>query len=665
MAKPIDYIERLFYFNGAPSVEYKASIGNVRNLTRLGNIDEVTKTSRTNEPAYVNGIGLHIPQLFYDVEIDGALITRLQKAGQGDFLTGLTDPFSLENDGLEIATVRAQNGGLPGEPRGVLRVHVSRFPALDYFDVDGDHDTDRHSNTDGPIESVPLSPLLPGRYAVVGTAGEVFGKSTNDYDAQTTRTYDNLEDRYTSIISRSLSSTDPNRDPADLEFLNTPEGFKSEQTGFRRIEMIPSADPNRAQFIVRMNGGLINGSRISEVVNIGGSSGSVNITDPVQYADEEPGGGSKQFTPVVKPIVGIPMQGFTISEPLDGYLLRQMELDPQLNLFYYKDPRFPNTSERPAQGAYVNGDRDLSGYDEPFDLLPELIENQTTPNYRTMHLQRLANPRLAWNPPPVSATGRVNPQHDPTRPVNPYLTIDSLSLDLTSLNSTSAAENQLTSSPGDAKGTGPEMRHQLARNQLPNDTSGNRGTNHPFTRVTLESQERGLHTKRAGTGEDLPRRTLWGQDRAMGVSEVMLDRSLQSRLKIHSEVGGLNAKNNRYSFGTDETYGGSYKEAVFRLSACAIVLVLLTENLDVSITTSTMLKWPSLRITLDIDGDTDLSEYDLVGVPAIDDSDSSTTPVFHWPNRPFISEGEIIQVPIWSSSRMLTYYSVFNAALNG
>ena len=198
-----------------------------------------------------------------------------------------------------------------------------------------------------------------------------------------------------------------------------------------------------------------------------------------------------------------------------------------------------------------------------FDLLPELIENQTTSNYRTMHLQRLANPRLAWNPPPVSATGKIDPQHDSTRPVNPYLTIDSLSLDLTSLNSTSAAENQLTSSPGDAKGSGPEMRHQLARNQLPNDTSGNKGTNRPFTRVTLESQERGLHTRRAGTGENLPRRTLWGQDRAMGVSEVMLDRSLQSNLKIHSEVGGLNAKNRRYSFGTDETYGGSYKEAVF------------------------------------------------------------------------------------------------------
>ena len=142
LAKPIEYIERLFYFNGAPSVEYKASIGNVRDL--------------------VDGKNVHVPDLFYDVEIDGALITRLQKASRGDFLTGLTDPFSLENDGLEIATVRAQNGGLPGEPRGVLRVHVSRFPALDYFDVDGDHASDRTQQYRWPYRiGTTLSPCCP------------------------------------------------------------------------------------------------------------------------------------------------------------------------------------------------------------------------------------------------------------------------------------------------------------------------------------------------------------------------------------------------------------------------------------------------------------------------------------------------------------------------
>lgn len=655
MLKPNDYLERLFYFSGAPSVEYQSRIGDVRDL--------------------INGKGVHVPNLFYDVELDGTVITSLRKAGQGELLDGTADPISLEDDGLQIAALQPAFG----EPRAVLRVHISRFPALDYFDADGDHPSDKHEDAN-PLESVPLAPLLPGRYAVVGTAGEVFGKSTTDYDTNTTRTYDNLEDRYTSIISRSKSSADPARDPADLEFLDPPDGINNEQVSFRRIEMIPSTNPNRTQFIVRMNGGIRDFSstdypRTSEVVDltptISGDNGEgsnlaaphssvptmVNVTDPVQYD-----GG----TPVIQPIVAIPMEGFTISEPMDGYLLRQLELDPQMNQIYYKDPRFPNTSDRPAQGAYVNSSRDPAGYDEPFDLLPELIENQTTPNYRTMHLQRLANPRLAWNPPPVSGAGQVDLQHDSTRPVNPYLTIDSISLDLTSLNSTSSREAILSNTPTVSGVTGPEVRHQVSRNQLPSDTTGNKGTGRPYTKVTLQSQERGLHGQAPTTGEPLPSRTLWNQDRATGTTELILDQgvALAPNDKIHSEAAGLNAKS-RYSFGTDESLAGSsYKESVFDYPL-RHSLGFANRAFGKFFNFQTDVQAGEAQ-AIDVDGDGDPGEYDLVGGLEVTSTGSDTvvTPVFHWPNRPFISEGEIIQVPIWSSSRMLTYYSVYNAALD-
>ena len=653
MAKPIDYLERLYYFNGAPSVANKSQLGDVRNL--------------------VSGKGVHVPDLFYDVQIDKNVLSDLRRTALGTRTDGNNVPIDLDNDGLEIRN-------------GAIRVYVSRFPALDYFDADGDHPTDRHDDMDGAIESVPIAPLLPGRYAVVGTAGEVFGKSETTYDTQTTNPYNTskypdagdfggtLEDRYTSIISRSLESTDPPRDPNSLEN----PGGRDLQITFRRIEMVPSTNPNRTQFIVRMNGGIKNFDdasveypRTSEINDLtpersgdNNTSIVVNVTDPVQFDPSD-------FNPTITPIVAIPMEDFTISEPMDGYLLRQLELDPRLNQFYFKDPRYINSAERPAQGAYVSGQFDLKGFDEPFDLLPELIENQTTPNYRTMHLQRLANPRLAWNPPPVSATGKVNPQHDSARPVNPYLTIDSLSLDLTSLNSTSAAENTLTPLPEEVRdsSTGPEVRHQIKRNQLPNDTRAGTGPARPYTRVTLQSQERGLHGQKAGTNEPLPSRTLWGQDRPTGTVEIIVDKgvALDPSDKIHSTAEGANAKD-RYSFGTDEELVKlPYKEAVFDYP--------LRHSLGFA--NRAFGKFYNFQTgvqgnqagTIDIDGDSDSGEFDLIGNPELDSTndlsaDNTVTPVFHWPNRPFISEGEIIQVPIWSSSRMLTYYSVYNAALN-
>ena len=50
--------------------------------------------------------------------------------------------------------------------------------------------------------------------------------------------------------------------------------------------------------------------------------------------------------------------------------------------------------------------------------------------YRTIHLQRLANPLLPWNPGPEDPTN-----HNASQDVNPYITIDSMPVDLTIFNS--------------------------------------------------------------------------------------------------------------------------------------------------------------------------------------------------------------------------------------
>jgi hypothetical protein len=79
-------------------------------------------------------------------------------------------------------------------------------------------------------------------------------------------------------------------------------------------------------------------------------------------------------------------------------------------------------------------------YDRPFDLDIELVRNGTTQNYRSLHLQRLANPTLPWNPPPVDEEGNENKLHQVNLPINPYLTIDSQSVDLTAFNGASELE---------------------------------------------------------------------------------------------------------------------------------------------------------------------------------------------------------------------------------
>ena len=76
------------------------------------------------------------------------------------------------------------------------------------------------------------------------------------------------------------------------------------------------------------------------------------------------------------------------------------------------------------------------------DVKTATVRNGTTANYRSVHLQRLANPLLPWNPGPKLADGSANPEHQPNLPINPYRTIDSSSVNLTAFNGASRCASQ-------------------------------------------------------------------------------------------------------------------------------------------------------------------------------------------------------------------------------
>ncbi len=111
---------------------------------------------------------------------------------------------------------------------------------------------------------------------------------------------------------------------------------------------------------------------------------------------------------------------------------------------YYREPTSPLSA---ANGfpydAYHDFDN-VTGFlpDAPFDSRPNrplkedsILDTDTTLDYKTAFLQRLADPTLPWNPEPYLPDGVTpNPEHDPHFPVNKYITVDWMPIDVTVFN---------------------------------------------------------------------------------------------------------------------------------------------------------------------------------------------------------------------------------------
>ncbi|HUE74031.1 MAG TPA: hypothetical protein VMP01_24335 [Pirellulaceae bacterium] len=124
----------------------------------------------------------------------------------------------------------------------------------------------------------------------------------------------------------------------------------------------------------------------------------LNSTNPQVYVydNSAPGANDLNFANM-QPPVAIPIENLSVSVPT-GTL---------------NDPAYPPTTNVTLDGEPIY-DPPL---DTPLDTAAALQQNITTPQYRRIFLQRLANPLLAWNP-----------------VTNPYITIDASDISMTAYN---------------------------------------------------------------------------------------------------------------------------------------------------------------------------------------------------------------------------------------
>jgi hypothetical protein len=153
------------------------------------------------------------------------------------------------------------------------------------------------------------------------------------------------------------------------------EGKQANET--RRIVLTPNADPNTMQVDVRDNQ-VPSGSDLDQVRNVILQATAVVVNQP---------------------------RRLSVSEPKDGYPANDEKGEP----YDAATGEYPNAFDRPLDSEEKRADDK--------DDVPALLQNGTTPRFRIVHLQRLADPMQPYD-----------------ENLNPYLTIDSMPIDLTAFN---------------------------------------------------------------------------------------------------------------------------------------------------------------------------------------------------------------------------------------
>jgi hypothetical protein len=223
----------------------------------------------------------------------------------------------------------------------------------------------------------PPAPVIPGRYAVVGSAGKL------------------VNNNYTSYLGRTTSHKDGYVDDGSETYLgpvvNDQKDPPDEQET-RRFELLPDPDPAVQQFFVVGNPG--NGGPAD--LNL--SSAVAVVIDQRVYNGLDPATSS-----------------LSITDLIGGYPVY--------------DVNNPGPGETVWNAALANGDGAYTPpLDEPLDTgfstnpgsnlsRGRLDRTGTLRDYARVHLQRLANPLLDFHP-----------------VYNPYRTIDSSSVDVTAFN---------------------------------------------------------------------------------------------------------------------------------------------------------------------------------------------------------------------------------------
>ena len=364
--------------------------------------------------------------------------------------------------------------------------------------------------------------------------------------------------------------------------------------------------------------------------------------------------------------VAIPVQGMNISEPPWGWGAREVDLaGSPVETFanYNQVPAYKVTRDHP-DGSYMAG-ANPTHFNTPFDEFEPhketvLSRTGTTANYRTIHLQRLANPNWPWNPPPLKADGKTpNPEYNASLPVNPYRTVDTSTVDLTAFNGASNAEAELSThdpnksqQEGKIRPFGPDLANgnyalQMRPTLNPDWRFGPRSlassTFAPPQVWYFKSHERGVWNQMNLAALTTPpaQRLLWPQENAF--QRLISNAAGTSILGIPARPTTMSA----------DKLPASVKSAV------GIPPTGQQNNIDMVIE-------HSLGFTNESYGE--LYSQTAAPVPAAAGAPSpapdanskkitSTYPWLAWNNRPYVSAEELLQVPTASSEELMSEYS--------
>ncbi|MCI0331954.1 MAG: hypothetical protein L0228_01860 [Planctomycetes bacterium] len=569
------------------------------------------------------------------------------------------------------------------------------------------------------IPDVEIAPIKPGRYAIIGTAGTQYktlevGRSQGFDPNGALQPINNIP-RYVTTVSRLIM-------PGPAGDRQTDDAtHKGAIDRTRRIELLPYFDPEVQQVFIGSNGGTPlfpnpgNNAgdfvqRDNEVVKLPfgpAANRFLNIFDGDNDGSPDP--------TLVAPCVAIPVAHMSLSEPLDLYKKRRADLytiekqqeqdaNSQGIQVNPKD-HYWNPEAAEGEGAYVDGtgsgSRFASPYDEPFDTAWELMRNGTTRNYRTLHLQRLADPTLPWNPPPGQYKDSAgNDLYRPNLPVNPYRTIDAASADLTAFNGASSREpDDPDQSVVDRNARWlPEKYLTQFRNTFGSAVLSDT-TVTPVHRLSFRSLERGLHANELTPTGDIPLapRALWRQEPEMRfdrtdtpttpkyTSDTMNWRTLTNdtdrQTELMKRANDLRIRDRNVIDGDitaiknlmDPDFG-SFPDSLRPGSVAAIGL---GHHFDIVMDHSLGFQNEAFGA---LATRADVQQQGLAmaatGTPLLDSEFARSTlppnappgttvnatyPWLAWGNRPFTSAKDIFNVPATSSSQMLRQYRTIHA----
>jgi hypothetical protein len=563
-------------------------------------------------------------------------------------------------------------------------------------------------NDPNKFGDVPIAPIKPGRYAVIGTAGA-------QYKSLQLRTMEETEDptngnnpyqnpRYVSTVSRRFVTN--NYETQDIDHIDRLEST-------RRIELFPCDNPDVQQILVGANGGtplfprdpalpVALARRDNEVLRTAETTPKFrNIYDGSPDDDPATVPAGQQYkiepdTELIPACVAIPIKDMSVSEPIDLYVSRRALLDEEEKTASLTNPNlslqshYYNPEAAEGEGCFVGnlvGTGNETAYDTPFDLAPELRRNGTTRNYRTIHLQRLADPTLPWNPLPTLPDGKKNNDHDPRLPVNLYRTIDTASVDLTAFNGASSREpvntieaqaearwlpEQLTQFAPMYSAGGEHRLHMrsLERGFKAVDNIAPNGATPIQLQVgprTLWRQEPINLLADMHTWQDIPPTTA-NQTRTSKLIRRAGDLRLRDKETVENDITAIaaNVDVDGGSGDGDPAYaGGNFPTSLKPPNSHFNILLdhslgFGNESLGATVSWNDVVD-PAKNLPTATNGNPapdDAEKFTrLTPGPDIAPTNTSSFPWLAWNNRPFVSAEELLNVPAASSSQMLRNYS--------